>query len=180
MARYEFYEARSARTRAAGEAERTPDGPPGLTRTSFSCAQRADLVLFVWRSDGGAIEAWQLLFGEQFVEWAAAATGLVVGVTDRTAPLRLHAEPAMGRADAVRPGAGQPDAIQPDAAQPDAAQPDATQRVRGVRTLQRARADQAAEILAAARAVLADAVFPDGVDAVLRATLGADPGPIAI
>lgn len=166
MSRYEFYEVRSARTRAAGEAERAADGSPGLIRTSYSCAQRGDLVLFVWRSGHGAIEAWQLLLGEHFVEWAAAAAGLAVGVTDRTTPPRLHAGPSP-----------RPHAAQPHAAQPDAAQPDPMLRVRGVRTLRRTRDDEAAVILAGARAVLADAVFPNGVDTVIRRALAADPGP---
>ena len=78
MARYEFYEIRSARNE---EAEVDQDGG-ALHRRSFICAERGDLNLFVWLDGDEKIEGFQLLFLEHFVSWFRHK-GIEVGVTSR-------------------------------------------------------------------------------------------------
>lgn len=78
MARYEFYEIRSAR---GEEAEVDQDGT-ALYRRSYICAERGDLHLFVWMSADEQLAVLQLLFREHFVSWSRHG-GVDVGVTSR-------------------------------------------------------------------------------------------------
>lgn len=78
MARYAFYEIRSARS---ADAETDPGGAP-LYRRSFACAERDDLSLFVWMDAEDTVQMFQLLFRERFVTWSRRQ-GLEVGVTSR-------------------------------------------------------------------------------------------------
>lgn len=78
MARYEFYEIRSARNE---EAEVDRDGG-ALHRRSYICAERGDLSLFVWVDQKEQLEVFQLLFTEHFVTWSRQG-GVEVGVTSR-------------------------------------------------------------------------------------------------
>lgn len=78
MARYEFYEIRSARNQ---EAEVDHDGA-ALHRRSYICAERGDLNLFVWVGEDEDLRVFQLLFREHFVTWSLHG-GLEVGVTSR-------------------------------------------------------------------------------------------------
>ena len=78
MARYDFYEVRSARNE---EAERDDAGGV-LHRRSYICAERSDLNLFVWMGANEELEALQLLFREHFVSWSRQA-GVTAGVTSR-------------------------------------------------------------------------------------------------
>lgn len=78
MARYEFYEIRSARNE---EAEVDQEGG-ALHRRSYICAERGDLNLFVWVTEDEQLEVFQLLFREHFVSWSRDS-GVDVGVTSR-------------------------------------------------------------------------------------------------
>ncbi len=78
MARYAFYEIRSARN---DDAE-SDDTGTRLHRRSFACAERDDLTLFAWLGPGEELEMFQLLFRERFVTWSKRR-GLEVGVTSR-------------------------------------------------------------------------------------------------
>ncbi|MCC5886944.1 MAG: hypothetical protein JJT88_10980 [Gammaproteobacteria bacterium] len=80
MARYEFYEIRSARNE---DAEVGPDGR-ALHRRSYICAERGDLNLFAWLDADDGLVVFQLLFKEHFVSWSRQG-GLEVGVTSRHA-----------------------------------------------------------------------------------------------
>lgn len=78
MARYEFYEIRSARS------EQTEVGADGsaLRRRSYICAERGDLNLFAWVDEDEHLCVFQLLFREHFVTWSRHG-GVEVGVTSR-------------------------------------------------------------------------------------------------
>lgn len=78
MARYAFYEIRSARSE---DAESHPGAEP-LYRRSYACAERDDLSLFVWLDGEDSVQMFQLLFRERFVTWSQR-NGLEVGVTSR-------------------------------------------------------------------------------------------------
>lgn len=78
MARYEFYEIRSARNQ---ESEIDHDGA-ALHRRSYICAERGDLNLFAWVGENEELRVFQLLFREHFVTWSLHG-GLEVGVTSR-------------------------------------------------------------------------------------------------
>ena len=78
MARYEFYEIRSARNQ---ESEVDQDGG-ALYRRSYICAERGDLNLFVWAGEDEQLQVFQLLFREHFVSWSRHG-GVEVGVTSR-------------------------------------------------------------------------------------------------
>jgi hypothetical protein len=73
--RYLFHAIRSAR-------DEMPEPGTGWRRRSYACAERADLTLFVWRDGNDGVTAWQLLFGECFVDWSGTE-GLSAGTTDR-------------------------------------------------------------------------------------------------
>lgn len=78
MARYGFYEIRSARN---AEAEQDDAGGE-LHRRSYACGERADLSLFAWFNGDDELQQFQLLFREHFVSWSRRR-GLAVGVTSR-------------------------------------------------------------------------------------------------
>jgi hypothetical protein len=77
--RYRFHAVRSAR-------DEIPEPGTGWRRRSHSCAERPDLTLFVWREGDEGVVAWQLLFGECFVDWSRSA-GLAAGTTDRVSEM---------------------------------------------------------------------------------------------
>jgi hypothetical protein len=81
MTRYRFYEVRSARGGQYDPAERDTTR---LYRDSFACAERPDLAIFVWRRGNGEVQAFQFLFGEQWVEWSPSR-GTNAGSTNRVA-----------------------------------------------------------------------------------------------
>ena len=90
-----FYRVRSAR-----DGERAPaaqGGPPALLRESWSCRERSDCTLFVWRGAAGAIEALQFLFEERYLDWTRS-DGWRAGSTQRG----RDAEGAFGRGKGVR------------------------------------------------------------------------------